>query len=101
VATCLRGPHDAFDAEAANLFLQLVSSRYERGSVIVTSNKPFTAWPKVRHLRGRDLRRSGRRSGHDRPTGPPRDPFVEGRLLPAKRQETHRFQAEGGYDTGC
>src|SRR3990170_6008935 len=28
-----------FDAEAANLFFQLVSSRYERGSVIVTSNK--------------------------------------------------------------
>jgi DNA replication protein DnaC len=30
-----------FDAEAANLFFQLVSSRYERASVIVTSNKPF------------------------------------------------------------
>jgi len=35
---------------------RLISSRYERASVIVTSNKPFTAWPKVRHLRGRDLR---------------------------------------------
>jgi DNA replication protein DnaC len=33
-----------FDAEAANLFFQLISARYERGSVIVTSNKPFTAW---------------------------------------------------------
>ena len=32
-----------FDAEAANLFFQLVFSRYERGSAIVTSNKPFTA----------------------------------------------------------
>jgi DNA replication protein DnaC len=30
-----------FDTEAANLFFQLVSSRYERASVIVTSNKPF------------------------------------------------------------
>jgi len=30
-----------FEAEAANLFFQLVSSRYERASVIVTSNKPF------------------------------------------------------------
>jgi hypothetical protein len=29
------------EAEAANLFFQLISSRYERASVIVTSNKPF------------------------------------------------------------
>jgi DNA replication protein DnaC len=36
-----------FDAEAANFFFRLVSSRYERGSVIVTSNKPFTAWGEI------------------------------------------------------
>jgi len=36
-----------FDAEAANLFFQLVSSRYERASVIVTSNKPFGRWGEV------------------------------------------------------
>ena len=30
-----------FEAEAANLFFQLVSSCYERASLIVTSNKPF------------------------------------------------------------
>ncbi len=30
-----------FEAEAANLFFQLVSSRYERASLIVTSNKQF------------------------------------------------------------
>jgi DNA replication protein DnaC len=36
-----------FDAEAANLFFQLVSSRYERASVIVTSNKPFARWGEV------------------------------------------------------
>lgn len=30
-----------FEAEAANLFFQFISSRYERASVIVTSNKPF------------------------------------------------------------
>ena len=29
------------------MFFQLVSSRYERGSVIVTSNKPFTAWGEI------------------------------------------------------
>ena len=36
-----------FEAEAANLFFQLVSSRYERASVIVTSNKAFGRWGKV------------------------------------------------------
>jgi DNA replication protein DnaC len=36
-----------FDAEAANLFFQLVGARYEQGSLIVTSNKPFTAWGEV------------------------------------------------------
>ena len=30
-----------FEPEAANLFFQLVSSRYERASLIVTSNKAF------------------------------------------------------------
>src|ERR1700733_2253375 len=33
-----------FEFEAANLFFQLVSSRYERASLIVTSNKPFGRW---------------------------------------------------------
>jgi DNA replication protein DnaC len=36
-----------FEAEAANLFFQLVSSRYERASVIMTSNKPFGRWGEV------------------------------------------------------
>ena len=36
-----------FEADAANLFFQLVSSRYERASVIVTSNKPFARWGEV------------------------------------------------------
>ena len=33
-----------FEAEAANLFFQLISARYERAIVIVTSNKPFGRW---------------------------------------------------------
>lgn len=33
-----------FDADAANLFFQLVASRYEQGSIIVTSNLPFGRW---------------------------------------------------------
>jgi len=36
-----------FEAEAANLFFQLVSARYERASLIVTSNKPFSRWGEV------------------------------------------------------
>jgi len=31
-----------FESEAANLFFQLISARYETASVIVTSNKPFS-----------------------------------------------------------
>ena len=33
-----------FGHEAANLFFQVVNLRYERGSVIVTSNRAFSAW---------------------------------------------------------
>jgi DNA replication protein DnaC len=36
-----------FDPEAANLMFALVSSRYERASMIVTSNKPFSAWGEI------------------------------------------------------
>jgi DNA replication protein DnaC len=36
-----------FEPEAANLFFQLVSSRYERASLIVTSNMPFGRWGEV------------------------------------------------------
>jgi len=36
-----------FEPEAANLFFQLVSSRYERASLIVTSNKQFGRWGEV------------------------------------------------------
>ncbi len=33
-----------FDTDAANLFFQLVASRYEQGSILVTSNLPFGRW---------------------------------------------------------
>jgi DNA replication protein DnaC len=36
-----------FDPEAANVMFMLVSSRYERASMIVTSNKPFSAWGEI------------------------------------------------------
>src|ERR671934_150089 len=36
-----------FDPEAASLMFSLVSDRYERASMIVTSNKPFSAWGEI------------------------------------------------------
>jgi len=36
-----------FGREAANLFFQVVSLRYEHGSVIVTSNRAFSAWGEI------------------------------------------------------
>lgn len=36
-----------FDTEAANLFFQLVSTRYQKSSIIVDSNLPFSRWGQV------------------------------------------------------
>ena len=36
-----------FEPDAANLFFQLVSTRYEHASLILTSNLPFSAWGTV------------------------------------------------------
>ena len=36
-----------FDPDAASLFFQLVSSRYEQSSLIVSSNKSFSAWAEI------------------------------------------------------
>jgi DNA replication protein DnaC len=36
-----------FDPQAANLMFMLVSRRYEHASLIVTSNKPFSAWGEI------------------------------------------------------
>src|SRR5471030_3349601 len=36
-----------FDPQAANLMLMLVARRYERASLMVTSNKPFSAWGEI------------------------------------------------------
>ncbi|MBK7611429.1 MAG: ATP-binding protein [Actinomycetales bacterium] len=51
-----------FAQDAANLFFQLVSSRYEHASLILTSNLPF-------RLLGRRLRRPSR-PAHDHPSTP-------------------------------
>ncbi|GEM_PF-406807 len=71
-----------FEQDAANLFFQLVSSRYEHASLILTSNLPLKL--------GRRVRRPGRRRCHDRPHRPPRRrPHPERRQLPAP-QPRHR-----------
>ena len=36
-----------FDPEAANLMFSLISARYERASLIITSNKAFSAWGEI------------------------------------------------------
>lgn len=36
-----------FDTEAANLFFQLVSTRHEKSSIILTSSLPFSRWGQV------------------------------------------------------
>jgi DNA replication protein DnaC len=36
-----------FDPQAANLMFMLVASRYEKASMIVNSNKPFSAWGEI------------------------------------------------------
>ena len=36
-----------FDPDAAALFFALVSSRYERASLVVSSNKTFSAWAEI------------------------------------------------------
>ena len=35
------------DARQANLFFQLISSRYEKGATIITTNRPFEQWGKT------------------------------------------------------
>ncbi len=36
-----------FEQDAANLFFQLLSSRYEHASLVLTSNLPFSGWAGV------------------------------------------------------
>ena len=35
------------DKTGADLLFQIVSQRYERGSIILTTNQPFKNWPKI------------------------------------------------------
>jgi DNA replication protein DnaC len=35
------------DKNGADLFFQVISGRYERGSLIITSNRAFKKWPEI------------------------------------------------------
>jgi IstB-like ATP binding protein len=59
-----------FDPEAANLMFSLVSNRYERASMIVTSNKPFCAWGEIfGDDTGASRKRAATIAAPPRPTG--------------------------------
>jgi DNA replication protein DnaC len=54
--TWLRRPHvlrrdevgyEPLSAEQAHVFFQLINTRYETGSIIMTSNKPFSKWAEL------------------------------------------------------
>ena len=71
-----------FDPQAANLMFMLVSRRYERASLIITSNKPFSAWGEI-------FGDYADRRSNDRPARPPRrDPLSQGRQLPPEETTT-------------
>ena len=77
-----------FAQDAANLFFQLVSCRYEHASLILTSNLP------VRPL-GRRVRRPNRRRRHDRPDRPPRRrPHPQRRQLPPQTPHRRRHPSQ-------
>jgi DNA replication protein DnaC len=35
------------DKKGADLLFQVISQRYEHGSIILTTNKPFKKWPEI------------------------------------------------------
>lgn len=39
--------YENYTAEQANLFFQMVNARYETGSIIITTNKPFGKWSEM------------------------------------------------------
>ena len=75
--------------EEASLFFRLLVRRYERASLIVTSNKSFVDWGEV--FNDQILA-----TGHPRPAAPSRDHGEhQGRQLPAAREEEGRACSGG------
>lgn len=40
-------PYLPIDQHSADLLFQVISQRYERGSIVLTTNKPFKQWPTI------------------------------------------------------
>ena len=82
-----------FEANAAHLFFQLVSRRYERGSILITSNRSVGEWGS----------RFWRRGCGDGDFGSPASSFDGDhhprRQLPAARKAPFRPSAEGRTST--
>jgi DNA replication protein DnaC len=76
--------HLPLERQAANLLFALVSRRYERGSIIVTSNRGFEQWGEI----------LGERHGRRRPDRPARPPrhrdHAHGQELPPPRARRRR-----------
>jgi DNA replication protein DnaC len=77
------------DRQGANLFFQLISRRYEKGSILLTSNQRLGAW-------GGRLRRPRHRQCHPRPPAPPRHHHQhQRRVLSPEREAPGRPAAHG------
>ena len=73
-----------YDREASTAFFSLVSARYERGSIILTSNKRFGEW-------GRTPGRHGHHLGRPGPAAAPQPRARhQGRELPAQGETAVR-----------
>jgi hypothetical protein len=79
------------DRQGVNLFFQLVSRRYERGAIILTSNQSLGAW-------GDRLRRSGDCHRHSGSAAPPLDhrQHHRGALSAAGETESGADEAHAG-----
>ena len=70
--------------EEASLFFRLLARRYERASLVVTSNKSFVDWAEI-------FNRPGPGHRHPRPPAPPRHHHQhQGRELSTPREEEGR-----------
>ena len=73
-----------FEKRSAHLFFQLVTRRYERGSMLITTNQMVTQW-------GQRLRRRDDRRRCPRPAAAPQPrPGRQGRELPTQAEEARR-----------
>jgi DNA replication protein DnaC len=74
--------------EEMEVLFTLLAERYERGSVMITSNLPFSKWESILEV-GEHIQGSADNRGRDRPLGPSqRDPGVERAELPPRTGPT-------------